>query len=168
MAQSELVEAKKSPVVRRGSSKGPSKGADSDSLKDLFNDIPKLGELAAQIRESGSVTLDQLNAALPENVSADQIDDLIGVLESRGITVTRDNEVGDNGGKPAAQAEEGIRICGEIVEQVRDIPGVAGLHIMAVHWAESVPEIVTRAGLYPRPDAKTQLPTTAGKRTPAR
>jgi methylenetetrahydrofolate reductase (NADPH) len=51
----------------------------------------------------------------------------------------------------AAQPEEGIRICCEIVEQVRDIPGVAGLHVMAVHWAEAVPEIVRRAGLYPRP-----------------
>jgi len=58
----------------------------------------------------------------------------------------------------AAQAEEGIRICSEIVEQVRDIPGVAGLHIMAVHWAESVPEIVSRAGLYPRPDAESEIP----------
>ena len=51
----------------------------------------------------------------------------------------------------AAQPEEGIRICCEIVEQVREIPGVAGMHIMAVHWTEAVPEIVTRAGLYPRP-----------------
>ncbi len=51
----------------------------------------------------------------------------------------------------AAQPEEGIRICVEIIEQVRRIPGVAGVHIMAVHWAEAVPEIVTRAGLYPRP-----------------
>jgi len=51
----------------------------------------------------------------------------------------------------AAQPEEGIRICNEIIEQVRQIPGVSGLHIMAVHWAEAVPEIVTRAGLYPRP-----------------
>ena len=51
----------------------------------------------------------------------------------------------------AAQPEEGIRICCEIIEQVREIPGVAGLHIMAVHWTEAVPEIVTRAGLYPRP-----------------
>jgi methylenetetrahydrofolate reductase (NADPH) len=55
----------------------------------------------------------------------------------------------------AAQPEEGIRICTEIIEQVREIPGVAGLHIMAVHWADSVPEIVSRAGLYPRPGAKT-------------
>jgi methylenetetrahydrofolate reductase (NADPH) len=51
----------------------------------------------------------------------------------------------------AAQPEEGIRICVEIIEQVREIPGVHGVHIMAVHWAEAVPEIVTRAGLYPRP-----------------
>jgi methylenetetrahydrofolate reductase (NADPH) len=51
----------------------------------------------------------------------------------------------------AAQPEEGIRICVEIIEQVRPMPGVAGIHIMAVHWADAVPEIVTRAGLYPRP-----------------
>jgi 5,10-methylenetetrahydrofolate reductase len=53
----------------------------------------------------------------------------------------------------AAQAEEGIRICTEVVEQVRRMPGVAGIHIMAVHWAEAVPQIVTRAGLYPRPNS---------------
>jgi methylenetetrahydrofolate reductase (NADPH) len=51
----------------------------------------------------------------------------------------------------AAQPEEGIRICCEIIEQVRELPGVAGLHIMAVHWTEAVPEIVTRCGLFPRP-----------------
>lgn len=50
----------------------------------------------------------------------------------------------------AAQPEEGIQICCEIIEQVRDIPGVAGLHIMAVHWTEAVPEIVKRCGLTPR------------------
>jgi methylenetetrahydrofolate reductase (NADPH) len=53
----------------------------------------------------------------------------------------------------AAQAEEGIRICCEIIDQVREIPGVAGVHIMAVHWIEAVPEIVRRTGLYPRPPA---------------
>ena len=49
------------------------------------------------------------------------------------------------------QAAEGIQICLEIVEQVRTIPGLAGLHVMAIHWPEAVPEIVTRIGLYPRP-----------------
>jgi 5,10-methylenetetrahydrofolate reductase len=47
----------------------------------------------------------------------------------------------------AAQPQEGIQICCEIIDQVREIPGVAGLHIMAVHWTEAVPEIITRSGL---------------------
>ena len=50
----------------------------------------------------------------------------------------------------AAQPEEGIKICCDIIDKVRNNPGVAGLHIMAVHWAEAVSEIVMRAGLYPR------------------
>ena len=57
----------------------------------------------------------------------------------------------------AAQAEEGIRICVEVAEQVREIPGVAGIHIMAVHWADAVPEIVKRLGLTPRPSKEAVL-----------
>jgi CO dehydrogenase/acetyl-CoA synthase delta subunit len=47
--------------------------------------------------------------------------------------------------------EEGINIAVEIIERVREIPGVRGVHIMAIEWEEAVPEIVKRAGLYPRP-----------------
>jgi len=47
--------------------------------------------------------------------------------------------------------EEGVRISLELVEQLREIEGVHGVHIMAVAWEEIVPVIVERAGLYPRP-----------------
>ncbi len=47
--------------------------------------------------------------------------------------------------------EEGINLAVEIIQQVREIPGVAGVHIMAIEWEEAVPEIVKRAGLHPRP-----------------
>ena len=50
--------------------------------------------------------------------------------------------------------EEGINIAVEIIQQVREIPGVKGVHIMAIEWEEVVPEIVKRAGLYPRPEAE--------------
>lgn len=50
------------------------------------------------------------------------------------------------------RAEEGIQLCVEIIEQVREIPGVAGVHIMAIEWEEIVAEIVSRARLLPRPD----------------
>ncbi len=48
-------------------------------------------------------------------------------------------------------AEEGIRIFCEHVEQIREIPGIAGLHIMAIEWEHRIPEITERAGLLPRP-----------------
>ncbi|NLU49462.1 MAG: methylenetetrahydrofolate reductase [Syntrophomonadaceae bacterium] len=47
--------------------------------------------------------------------------------------------------------EEAINIVVEQIAQIREIPGVRGIHIMAVAWEEVVPEIVRRAGLYPRP-----------------
>ena len=50
-----------------------------------------------------------------------------------------------------AWAEEGIRICIELIEQLREVEGVAGVHIMAIEWEEAVRPIVEGAGLYPRP-----------------
>ncbi|UJS16204.1 MAG: methylenetetrahydrofolate reductase [Candidatus Jettenia sp.] len=47
--------------------------------------------------------------------------------------------------------EEGIKICLEVIEQVREIKGVAGVHVMAVEWEEAVPEIIQQARLFPRP-----------------
>jgi methylenetetrahydrofolate reductase (NADPH) len=47
-------------------------------------------------------------------------------------------------------AEEGKRICVEIIQQVREIPGVAGIHVMAYRQEEAVAEVVERAGLLPR------------------
>ncbi len=49
------------------------------------------------------------------------------------------------------QPEEGINICVESIERLKGLPGVAGFHIMAIEWEEKVPEIVERAGLFPRP-----------------
>lgn len=54
--------------------------------------------------------------------------------------------------------EEGIQIAVDIIEQVREIPGVRGVHIMAIEWEEAVPEIVKRAGLYPRESQPEILP----------
>ncbi|MCG6911797.1 MAG: methylenetetrahydrofolate reductase [Deltaproteobacteria bacterium] len=50
------------------------------------------------------------------------------------------------------QAEEGIKICVEAIERLKQVEGVAGFHIMAIEWEQKVPEIVEKAGLYPRPE----------------
>jgi methylenetetrahydrofolate reductase (NADPH) len=60
------------------------------------------------------------------------------------------------GGVPKEkQAEEGINLAIEQIEELKGVPGVRGLHIMAIEWEEKVPEIVQRAGLYPRPQTTT-------------
>jgi len=35
--------------------------------------------------------------------------------------------------------EEGLKIILEIIEQLKEIPGVHGIHIMAVGWEDIVP-----------------------------
>jgi len=52
------------------------------------------------------------------------------------------------------QREEGIRICVETIEQLKEIPGVKGVHIMAIEWEEAVGEIAERARFLPRPVAE--------------
>ena len=49
-----------------------------------------------------------------------------------------------------AQAE-GVSIAIELIDRIKNIKGVSGMHIMAVGWEEIVPEIVRRAGFLPRP-----------------
>lgn len=54
-------------------------------------------------------------------------------------------------GAPADQrAQEGIRIAVEQIQALREMKGVAGIHLMAIEWEERVPEIVKEAGLLPR------------------
>jgi methylenetetrahydrofolate reductase (NADPH) len=52
-----------------------------------------------------------------------------------------------------AQREEGIRLALEIVEEVRQIPGVSGIHLMTINHEEAIPRVVDGAGLLPRPPA---------------
>lgn len=57
---------------------------------------------------------------------------------------------------PEKKVEEGKRICVEIIQQVREIEGVAGVHVMAYRQEELVAEIIREAGLLPRPRLKGQ------------
>ena len=56
-------------------------------------------------------------------------------------------------GSAQEQREEGIRIALEIVEAVRQIRGVSGIHLMTINHEEAIPRVVEAAGLLPRPAA---------------
>jgi 5,10-methylenetetrahydrofolate reductase len=57
----------------------------------------------------------------------------------------------DKKARVAAWKETGIQICIDLIQQLRQIEGVAGVHIMAIEWEQAVKPIVEGAGLYPRP-----------------
>jgi len=66
-----------------------------------------------------------------------------------GMDVT--DEVIDRMKSAKDKEDEGINICVDIINRVREIKGVAGVHIMAIEWESAVPEIVKRAKLGARP-----------------
>jgi methylenetetrahydrofolate reductase (NADPH) len=111
-------------------------------------DIPRLREFMSSVRDAG---LDKRVFILAG----------VGPLRSaRAAEFMRDNvpgvvipdEVIDRikGAPKGGQRKEGTRICVEIVQQVREIPGISGVHLMAFRQEELVQEIVEEAGLLRR------------------
>ena len=49
------------------------------------------------------------------------------------------------------QAAKGIEICIEQIGQLKEMEGIAGVHVMAIEWEEKLAEIIGGAGLLPRP-----------------
>ncbi|MGD2144428.1 MAG: methylenetetrahydrofolate reductase [Anaerolineae bacterium] len=57
----------------------------------------------------------------------------------------------------ARKRGEGIQICVEIIQQIREIEGVHGVHVMAFRQEEAVAEIIERAGLLPHNRAGEEI-----------
>ena len=119
-------------------------GADFVQTQFCF-DVPRMRQFMASVRDAG----------LDERVFI-----LVGVGPPRSAraaewmrsnvpgVVIPDEVVARLKGTPKAeQQREGKRICIEIIQQVREIPGVAGVHVMAFRQEELVAEIVEEAGL---------------------
>ncbi len=70
--------------------------------------------------------------------------------------------------KAENKEEEGLNIAVETIKAMRQIPGVHGVHIMAIAWESAVPVIAERAGLLPRPAIREETAQAApaeGKKT---
>jgi methylenetetrahydrofolate reductase (NADPH) len=50
-----------------------------------------------------------------------------------------------------ALRQRGIDLCVEQIQEIKEIEGVAGVHIMAIEWEEATRPIAEAAGLLPRP-----------------
>jgi methylenetetrahydrofolate reductase (NADPH) len=112
-------------------------------------DVPRFAEWMKRARDRG---LDQ------------QVHILAGVIPIKSAGMARymrdyvpgvivPDEVVTRMEKAENAKEEGVKLIMEIVEQLKDMPGIHGIHIMAVGWEDIVPEMVEKAGLMPRPKA---------------
>ncbi len=68
-----------------------------------------------------------------------------------GISIPEDIIKRMKGVPKEQQAEEGIKIMVEQIDELRKVEGIKGIHLMAIEWEHRVPELVERAGLLPRP-----------------
>jgi methylenetetrahydrofolate reductase (NADPH) len=62
-----------------------------------------------------------------------------------GVTVPGD--VADRLRGASDIAEEGVRLCVELIGRLREIPGVHGVHVMAIGYEHGIPDILRRAGI---------------------
>jgi len=62
----------------------------------------------------------------------------------------------------ANQKAEGKRLCIELIQQIREIDGVAGVHVMAYRQEELVSEIIQQSGIMQSRRAR-ERPTAAGQ-----
>ncbi|MEK6645227.1 MAG: methylenetetrahydrofolate reductase [Candidatus Firestonebacteria bacterium] len=126
-----------------------SAGAEFIQTQAVF-DVPKFAKWMEEIRKKG---LDQKVAILPG---------LIPMKSARMAQYMKDNVPGVSvpqefvdrmlkAKETKTEKEEGVKICIELIHQVKKIEGVRGIHLMAVAWEEIVPKIIEGAGLLPRP-----------------
>jgi methylenetetrahydrofolate reductase (NADPH) len=70
------------------------------------------------------------------------------------------------GVSPDRVADEGMQMCAETIQQIRDIPGVCGVHLMAPGFEQGIPAVIENAGLG-RPDAASRAQAATSASWPA-
>jgi methylenetetrahydrofolate reductase (NADPH) len=133
------------PAEERAARLGRRAAAGAEFVQTQFVfDVAAFGRWMAQVRDLG---VDQRCRVL---AGVGPVRSLAALSHLRGLPgVHVPGEVDRRlSGVPADRvAEEGLALCAEIIAQVREIPGVSGIHMMAPGYEDAIPEILDRAGL---------------------
>ena len=135
-------------------------GADFIQTQLIFN-IERFAEYMEKVRELGLHEQTYILAGIGPLKSPgmarymrDQVPglDVPNTWVDRMTGATKGIDKEDKKARRDAWRQEGIKIAIELIQQLKQIDGVAGVHIMAIEWEEAVKPIVDGAGLYPRPE----------------
>ncbi|RLB83213.1 MAG: methylenetetrahydrofolate reductase [Deltaproteobacteria bacterium] len=121
-------------------------GADFIQTQGIF-DVPKFVEWMKMVRDRGLHEKTHILAGLIPIKSVGMARYMRNNVS--GLSVPQ--EIVDRMADAKDAKEEGVKICLETIEQLKEVEGIHGIHIMAVAWEDIVPRIVEEAGLMPRP-----------------
>ena len=123
-------------------------GADFVQTQCIFN-MPKFREYIHEARERGLLE----KVALLGGITPIKSLPMVRYMATKvaGMDVPEEIIKRIEGVPKKERANEGIKLCIEQIQELKEMPGVRGIHLMAIEWEEKVPGIVEGAGLYPRP-----------------
>jgi 5,10-methylenetetrahydrofolate reductase len=123
-------------------------GADFFQLQIVFN-LERLRAFMKQVCDMGIHERAFLIASVcvPRSVrTLTYLRDVVPGIDVPDLVVRRLEEK-----PPEKQSDEGVRLAVELVQAVREIPGISGVHLIAIRWDEAVARVAEEAGLLPRP-----------------
>ena len=123
-------------------------GADFIQTQCVYN-LQRFQEWMSMIRDKGLTEQVSILAGvtpLKSEGMARYMKDKVAGIDIPDEVITRIEKV-----PKTKQRKEGIQICVETIQRLKEMQGINGFHVMAIEWEEAVGEIVERAGLLPRP-----------------
>ncbi len=124
-------------------------GADFVQTQCIFN-VPRFKQWMEEVRALGLHQEVKILAGITPIKSAGMANHMKGSVP--GMDVPQeivDRIASKEKGEP--QQTEGKKLAVEMIKELAEVEGVAGVHVMAIEWESAVPEIVEAAGLMPRP-----------------
>ena len=133
------------PVEQRAAILGRRAAAGAQFVQTQFVfDVAAFGRWMAEVRDLG---LDQRCRILAGAGPVRSLRALAHLRRLPGVYVPDEVDRRLSGVPAGRVAEEGLAMCAEIVEQLRQIPGVSGVHLMAPGHEHEIPGILDLAGL---------------------
>ncbi len=123
---------------------------DMDMFRDYMRRVVDLGvhEKTAILAGVGPLKSSGMARYMRDKVPGMRVPDAI-VERMEGAVAGIDKE--DKAARQEAWRAAGIKLCIEQIAELREIEGIAGVHIMAIEWEAAIRPIVEGAGLLPRP-----------------
>ena len=123
-------------------------GAEFIQTQSIF-DVPGFAEQMKVVRDEGL----HKKVAIMAGIIVPKSAGMLRYMNKSVAGVSVPDELIDRMAQAADRKEEGLKVTVELIEQVRAIEGVRGVHIQAIEAEELIPEITKRANLLPRPSS---------------